>query len=495
MDKIGFWLLLIWGALCAWSSLRLLTNSVSARSAAGTVAFLGLAISLPIMVAGSMWAGLLFMTVCSLILYLLWDNTWNNYLLPAGVLAFVSFGVAYFYAFTHASQIVSGITTPAGVTATTEETLRRVLEANQSYSVLTLFYVFAFFMVVTLGIIIAWPKMNRASKWGTWTAMILALILIPLVGFFIDSSNLRIIQADIVYKRADPWDRQAGRNSDPALWDNAISIYERAIELSPVEDFYYLWLGRAYLERSNVTEDLAVRNELLTTAEDRLLEAQRINPLNTDHTANLARLNTRWAESVAEDERLERIDISSDYYESAMSLSPNNAVIINEYARLSYLLAQDCERSMALYDHSVETDPYYTSTYFDRAEIFGACAEQADGEDRDVLFARAAETLKEALGRDPKNPRNWVRLADYYVRSGQPDEAIAAYHEARDRAGDEFPIWELEYQMSRRFLDEEYRDLALEFILRALELAPPEALDTVEQFRQAIIADVAEPIE
>jgi tetratricopeptide (TPR) repeat protein len=399
------------------------------------------------------------------------------------------------YAFIHAAQIVDGITTPAGVTSATEETLRRVLEANQSYAVLTLFYVFAFVMIICLGLIIAWPKFSQARNWGTWPATILALVLIPLVGIFIDSSNLRIIQADIVYKRADPWDRQAGRGGDSALWANAIAIYERAIDLAPVEDFYYLWLGRAYLERSNVTEDLAERNQLLFTAEDRLLEAQRINPLNTDHTANLARLNTRWAESVAEEERAERIDISAGYYEGAMSLSPNNAVIINEYARLSYLLAQDCEKSMALYDHSVATDPYYTSTYFDRAEIFGACAEQAAEEDRITSYARAADSLKEALNREPGDPRNWVRLADYYVRSGQTDEAVEAYKEAKERAGDAFPLWELEYQMSRRFLEVENPVLALEFAERALELAPPDARGSVEQLRQMILADEPEPVD
>jgi len=226
-----------------------------------------------------------------------------------------------------------------------------------------------------------------------------------------------------------------------------------------------------------------------------LLEAQQINPLNTDHTANLARLNTRWAESVAEDERADRIDISAEYYEGAMSLSPNNAVIINEYARLSYLLAQDCEKSMELYDHSVTTDPFYTNTYFDRAEIFGACAEQAAEEDRTAAFSRAAESLKEALSRNPNNPRNWVKLADHYVRSGQADDAVAAYGEAKERAGDEFPIWELEYQLSRRFQEEGYRDLALEFVERALELAPPDALDTVQQLQRAILARDTGPNE
>ena len=80
-------------------------------------------------------------------------------------------------------------------------------------------------------------------------------------------------------------------------------------------------------------------------------------------------------------------------------------------------------------------------------------------------------------------------MADYYVRSGQTNEAVAAYEEAKERAGDAFPLWELEYQMSLRFLEAGNRVLALEFVERALESAPPENRDSVEQLRQAVLAD------
>jgi tetratricopeptide (TPR) repeat protein len=242
-------------------------------------------------------------------------------------------------------MIRSGIRGLENVPESTSATMRRVMEADLTGDILSNFYLFMFAILFITGLALAWERMSRVKAWGTAGGSLAMVILLPLAFFAIAETNLQVIQADIVYKRADPWDKQGGRNGDPAAWDNAIAIYEHAIDLAPGEDFYYLWLGRAYLERSSVTEDPAEQVALLRRAEERLIEAQNINPLNTDHTANLARLNTRWAELAADQDRQERVEIASNYYEAAMSLSPNNAVIINEYARLAFVLAQDCDKA------------------------------------------------------------------------------------------------------------------------------------------------------
>ena len=61
-------------------------------------------------------------------------------------------------------------------------------------------------------------------------------------------------------------------------------------------------------------DDVALmsRHELLRAAETVLLDAQTINPLNTDHTANLARLYRTWADLAAADpvERQAKLDQS-----------------------------------------------------------------------------------------------------------------------------------------------------------------------------------------
>jgi Flp pilus assembly protein TadD len=60
-----------------------------------------------------------------------------------------------------------------------------------------------------------------------------------------------------------------------------------------------------------------------------------LNPLNTDHTANLARLNTRWSQLAADSAvQAERVNEAEFFYQKAISLSPQNSIIRNEYAGL-----------------------------------------------------------------------------------------------------------------------------------------------------------------
>ena len=60
-------------------------------------------------------------------------------------------------------------------------------------------------------------------------------------------SNLRIIQADIAFKTGDVF-------AKPGSWQISIAIYQRANQLAPNEDYYYLFLGRAYLEHAKTLQ-------------------------------------------------------------------------------------------------------------------------------------------------------------------------------------------------------------------------------------------------
>ena len=69
------------------------------------------------------------------------------------------------------------------------------------------------------------------------------LLVIGLVFY----TNIRVIQADIVFKIAEPFTRSG-------QWSAAIAIYNRANELAPNEDYYYLFLGQRI---SGVCQDVA----------------------------------------------------------------------------------------------------------------------------------------------------------------------------------------------------------------------------------------------
>ena len=74
------------------------------------------------------------------------------------------------------------------------------------------------------------------------------------------------------------------------------------------------------------------QEDLLRAAEVVLLDAQNVNPLNTDHTANLARLYRTWADLAAADpaKREEMLAKSVAMYDTAVMLSPNAAHLWNE---------------------------------------------------------------------------------------------------------------------------------------------------------------------
>ncbi|MCB0054959.1 MAG: tetratricopeptide repeat protein, partial [Caldilinea sp.] len=105
-------------------------------------------------------------------------------------------------------------------------------------------------------------------------------------------------------------------------------------------------------------------DDLLRAAETVLLDAQRVNPLNTDHTANLARLYRTWADLAADDAtvRSERLTESIDMYDTALTLSPNAAHLWNERGN-ALLAAGDTEQALASYEHSLDIDNLFDQTY------------------------------------------------------------------------------------------------------------------------------------
>src|SRR5690606_39848091 len=101
------------------------------------------------------------------------------------------------------------------------------------------------------------------------------------------------------------------------------------------------------------------RQELLRAAEVVLQQAQRVNPLNTDHTATLARLYRSWADLSTDPERRQAmLDRSIEYYNTAVTLSPNAAHLWNEKGNAHLARGED-DLAEEAYLHSMEIDNRY----------------------------------------------------------------------------------------------------------------------------------------
>lgn len=240
------------------------------------------------------------------------------------------------------------------------------------------------------------------------------LILAIAAFFVIIDINIQTVQADTYYKQGLAYE-SAGQ------WEGAVVLYQEAARLEPSEDYYYLFLGRALLQLSQTaatgnallptdlstvsTHDLldlvqrgaraGNREDLLRAAQAALVAAQRLNPLNTDHTANLARLNRSWAfvdalgpndspttsrlrqifQQQPDKVNIDRLKQSVMYYREATSLSPQNAQLWNELATVQ-LIQNDMAGAEASLERSLAVDHSFEETYLLKGDVLDAAGDK-----------------------------------------------------------------------------------------------------------------------
>ncbi len=384
--------------------------------------------------------------------------------------------------------------------------------AGRVGSLLTGFYLFVGLYLAAMGAVLVAERRTPplvAQPWGL--AIFIPALLVALV--VVAQTNLRVIQADIYYKQGEPWNRSG-------QWDAALAHFKQAIRLAPNEDFYYLWTGSAFLEKSkqaptdyrilpdsptlSAVLDLSIedtgrlsRVDLLVAAETVLKRAREINPLNTDHSANLARLYKNWADMAKGEERQKLVQKSIAEYETALTLSPNAAHLWNELA-IDYLyLLGEPEKARALIEHSLSLDDRFDQTYMILGDFY-----LTEGKTEDALAAyqkalevnprltnvylnvarlyqqqgeitKAIQTYQEALARKPKFPEAHYSLGQLYESQGEREQAILAYQQAVEQAPKRV---EYRIALANLLAQEGQFSEALRHVQAALEQAPDDPL-------------------
>lgn len=226
--------------------------------------------------------------------------------------------------------------------------------------------------------------------------------------------------------------------------DVAVAPYLTAIDWSPDEDFYFLYLGQAYLEmaRGNPQEKPPQRLDSLTDLgrfKDRnvaqlgrenlfraslvaLKRARELNPLNTDHSANLGRLYRLWGElSTDSNARQEKLAQSIDYYKAATALSPNAAHLKAE-SGLVYYLKGEFEEAAKQYQAAIRLDQQYAPTYAYQADMLRTAGD-TDGA---IAQYQAALSVNESSGTlgSPMDTAVRASLGEQYFRKGLFKEAL-----------------------------------------------------------------------
>ncbi len=358
------------------------------------------------------------------------------------------------------------------------------------------YYVALFFLVGALAFALT-EECPRAMMWvRAPVSVILAPLLVAGLAGAIYTTNVSSITADIVYK--------AGTNYDAlGAWDYSIGAYQRARALQPMQDFYALFLGRAYLEGGRAATNPTMRATMISTSEKILLEARQLNPLNTDHSANLARLH-RIVAAMTDDpkEKAERLQKSSQYYQDATRLSPNTAYLYNEWSQ-TYTLAGDLEQARAKLEKSLQLDQKYGQTYAYLGEYYrsqgdvAAAGEnylQAIALDASALsepngtlmsgpaqiltqpeyLARAADAYRTFAERNPQSLAPYYALADLYKRAGQLDHAREVLERGIQVAPND---WTLQLALVNLLSETGQIDAAVNAMRRVMELVQPSRPD------------------
>jgi len=346
-------------------------------------------------------------------------------------------------------------------------TLEQLLEQLQRMAnLLTWYYVIVFLLLFVLALFLPerWPSDTSSQTIWQPVAALIAFVITFLIA---SNTNLRNIQANIIFKMGEPLSGDQ--------YPIASVIFDQAHQMQPKEDFYNLYLGRSYLEQAKSVQDPAQLDDLMGRADQVLQDARRVNPLNTDHSANLARMYSWWAGNTTDPTlSQQRAEAALNYYEQALSLSPNNPPLWTEKASLLMTLGRVDEGVEAL-QHAIDLDPSYTNAdlmladYYQRlsqtlsdpeqitetlylaANYFGLAAESKTSAESRIKYyfqqgsiltqiqdyETARDAYLNALALEPADDVRWQideALAGVYWRLGQVDAALASARQALENA-------------------------------------------------------------
>ena len=327
--------------------------------------------------------------------------------------------------------------------------------------------IFVVWMILASTLYFGAPRPTRLTR-GTMAIGYLPLLVACV--FLIDGANIRIIKADTLYKQGLRYDQ--ARN-----WDYAIHFYRQAVDAVPSEDYYSLFLGRALMEKAKTESDSNLRDAYFNESLESLEQARQLNPLNTDHTANLARIHRTWAESDPEGaSRDEKLQQALDYYEQATKLSPHNAQLFNEWGLIYYLLGE-FDKALEKLDESLILDDRFTQTYLLMGEVYLARKDW-----RQMILVH-----EQATALNPRLVQGWSSIGYAYSQLQEFDKAIEANLRVVEIAPDDYGTLK---NIAILYSETNQTQKALSYAKRAIAVAPEKDKPTLETFTKRLQAQL-----
>jgi tetratricopeptide (TPR) repeat protein len=409
-------------------------------------------------------------------------RSWLNML---GVMALVSLAIGVIFWLLHSLSL-------AGLASFIPHTQDDVIsEVNSIGGLLTKYYLYIFLVIAILALFLLdeWPARSVATA---YIGSVIAPVVLIVMFIFTNITNLKEIHADITFKMAEPFTKSG-------QWQVATYLYQSALKKAPKEDHYYLFLGRSYLEQAKITESTSDQDSLVMQAEKDLKVAQSINPLNTDHTANLARLYTWWTQQATDSAtRTERAQKASDYYAMAVTLSPNNSTLWDEWAVLYMQVIGQAEPALERLQHALSLDSRYSFTegllgdyYQNMAKSTEDIPTKQQALQSAVQYYRTAVDVFKSTDTGSKASyllslsnvyRSLSSLDPDNIDHAQTQHAINALQEAIKAGLSSTDLWKVQETIGELYYQLGDKINALDYFNQALETTPDTYTSTIQDF-------------
>lgn len=356
-----------------------------------------------------------------------------------------SLGLSALFGFGFSAQ-VSGLTTIPEKLTNPQDGIR---VAEQFVGLADFFFVsFFVILLLTIGALII------EAKWNTFAWAINRWALIgfgPLMLAIVVASNA-IFFSPI---RADVYNKVGLFFTNAHEVDTAIGLFNRAIQLAPMEDRYYMLLGNVYankafyLDMKNPSQfgdqtriadmlnadapQIAAlnRNDAIYAAQTMYLRAYNLNPLYVDHSVNFARLY-KPEPPINTPGKIKLAELSSKYYAQAVRLGPNDVRLWNEWADFDLTYLEDSTAALTKLQESARRDPQFAPTFVQMGDIYKAKSN----------LDQAVAAYERALAAQPQLAEAQSKLAFAYYQQGRLADAIKAYQRFIEIAPSDEKIWE-----------------------------------------------------
>ncbi len=377
--------------------------------------------------------------------------------------------------------------TATGVDQTSLESLIRgvVNIADLLATLMVHYYGLIFTVLVLSGLVLLWEEPLPRTLGEIWSPLILIVLLGLSIAVLIVPAGYNLIRADIIYKQGGVFAGSSTANEKQI----GIAHYEKALEYAPREDYYNLFLGKAYLELAQglpAETEPEQREAIFRKTEEILSQARTINPLNTDHSANLARFYKSWATRIASDRQAEglsaaqqtalahqydtMLQTSEENYKIALTLSPNNPIIWNELAQLYAIDIGDELKFQQTISKSLQVDDEFEQTWMLLGDIRSS---QGDLAGAVAAYQKSLEvknncTVRRVLGTLQAQQNLWA-------------EAVTSLEEAVEKCPASSELWDIYRVQAIAYANLGQLETALQTAELSLQAAPEAQKETIEQ--------------